>query len=276
MVTLGCVFLPSNPPDRLLPVARAADTAGLAELWLWEDCFKESCAAAAGAVLAGTARISVGLGVLPVPLRNVALTAMELSTLAGIAPGRLLPGVGHGIQSWMGQAGARVNSPLTLLREHLTALRPLLAGERVSVSGRYVTLDGVALDWPPGATPPLLSAGFGPKTLRLVGELAQGVVLVAEDGVDGVRRDLALVDEGRTRAGLPPVADSGPGSEHPFGVVAFIRTPTDDRDPDRVATELRPYGEAGVASVVVEPAEDEPDPEELVAFLGSEVAPLLR
>jgi hypothetical protein len=38
-------------------------------------------------------------------------------------PGRFIAGVGHGNQRWMAQAGVRVESPLTLLREYVTALR---------------------------------------------------------------------------------------------------------------------------------------------------------
>jgi len=52
MTTLGAVFLPQLPPDRLRDVARSADEAGLQELWLWEDCFRESAIASAAAALA--------------------------------------------------------------------------------------------------------------------------------------------------------------------------------------------------------------------------------
>ena len=86
MTTLGAVFLPQLPPSRLRPVAEAADAAGLEELWLWEDCFRESGVATAAAALAWTDRLRVGIGLLPVPLRNVALTAMELATLASCSP----------------------------------------------------------------------------------------------------------------------------------------------------------------------------------------------
>jgi alkanesulfonate monooxygenase SsuD/methylene tetrahydromethanopterin reductase-like flavin-dependent oxidoreductase (luciferase family) len=304
MTTLGCIFRPSNPPDRLLPFARAAEAAGLDEVWLWEDCFYESGIASAGAVLGATERVSVGIGVLPVPLRNVALTAMELATLAGVFPGRIVPGVGHGVQDWMGQVGARAASPLTLLREHAQALRALLAGERLTVSGRYVSLDGVALNWPPASPPPVLSAGQGPKTLRLVGEVADGVVLVSDTGVAGLRRALALVDEGREAAGLSPVAQAGPGSERPFQTVAFVpvatgpdaaerlrraaqdwnvEVPDDDAlaeycawgSAEQVADGLRRFAEAGATSVIAEPTADDPDPAALAAFLGEEVRPLL-
>src|SRR6266540_5106080 len=155
-MSLGVVFRPQFAPERLRGVARAADESGLEQLWLWEDCFGESGISAAAAALAWTERVRVSIGLLPVPLRNVALTAMEVATLARLFPDRVEVGVGHGVQAWMGQVGARAASPLTLLREHLTALRALLAGERVTAEGRYVRLDGVALDWPPERPPPLL------------------------------------------------------------------------------------------------------------------------
>ena len=56
------------------------------------------------------------------PLRNVALTAMEIATLARLFPGRLTVGVGHGVLDWMSQVGGRVESPMTLLREYTAAL----------------------------------------------------------------------------------------------------------------------------------------------------------
>ena len=128
MPTLAAIFTPDQPPERLGAVAAAAEAAGLAQLWVWEDCFRESGIATATAVLATTSRVTVGIGLLPVPLRNVALTAMEIATLARLFPGRLTVGVGHGVLDWMGQVGARVESPMTLLREYTAALYALLHG----------------------------------------------------------------------------------------------------------------------------------------------------
>src|SRR3954451_10003417 len=158
MTTLGAIFLPQNPPETLRDIARAADDAGLEELWLWEDCFLNGGVAAAAAALAWTTNLKVGIGIMPVPFRNVALCAMEIATLCRMFGDRAMPGIGHGVQAWMGQVGARAASPVTLLREYATALRSLLAGEEVSVKGRYVKLDAVRLDWPP-ARPPALYFG---------------------------------------------------------------------------------------------------------------------
>src|SRR3954468_1893644 len=97
MTILGAVCRPQLPPERLRALARVADTAGLEELWLWEDCFWGSGIATASAVLGWTDRLRVGVGLLPVPLRNVALAAMEIATLHRLFPGRIGVGFGYGV-----------------------------------------------------------------------------------------------------------------------------------------------------------------------------------
>src|SRR4051794_9275226 len=174
---LGLAYVPTFPPERLRDVARVAERAGLDELWVWEDCFKQSAIASAAAALAWTDTITVGIGLMPAPLRNVALCAMELATLERMFPGRLIAGVGHGVPSWMAQVGGKVASPLTLLEEYADALRRLLGGNRVTAGGRYVTLDDVALDWAPPEPPPLMIGGAGPRSLALAARLGDGNLL---------------------------------------------------------------------------------------------------
>src|SRR2546423_15130284 len=88
VVTLAAIFPPSQPPERIVAVAAAADAAGLAELGVWEDCFSESGIATATAMLAATSRGRVGIGLLPGPLRNRARPAMELRPASRLVPGR--------------------------------------------------------------------------------------------------------------------------------------------------------------------------------------------
>jgi alkanesulfonate monooxygenase SsuD/methylene tetrahydromethanopterin reductase-like flavin-dependent oxidoreductase (luciferase family) len=289
MVALGAVFLPQLPPERLRAVARAADEAGLDELWLWEDCFWESGIAAAAAALAWTERVRVGVGLLPVPLRNVALTAMEVATLDRLFPGRVSIGVGHGVQDWMGQVGARVESPVTLLREYLAALRALLRGERVSTTGRYVRITDVALVWPPPAPPRILAGAVGPRSLRVCGEAADGTILTAGTTPQGVREALELVEQGRTAAGRTDPhhvvcylhAATGPDAARRLEAER-IRWGYDSLDgiavaggAERIAEALRGWADAGVDSIVLQPTPDDPDPEGFVRFVAAEVRPLL-
>ncbi|WP_393097541.1 LLM class flavin-dependent oxidoreductase [Streptomyces sp. LN325] len=289
MTTLGAVLRPQLPPERLRDVARLADDVGLEELWLWEDCFREGGISAAAAALAWTERLRVGVGLLPVPLRNVAVVAMEAATLHRMFPGRAVLGVGHGVQEWMGQVGARPESPLTLLREHLDALRALLGGERLSTRGRYVTLDDVALDWPPATPVPVLAGATGPRTLRLAGEAADGTVLTSSTTPAGVRRARRLIDEGRASAGRSdphrvvvylltatgPDADArlkaefeseGLGSVPDLGVAG---------DAGAVAAAVRRLADAGADAVILQPTGDEPDPEGFVRFAAQEVRALV-
>ncbi|MGW6291847.1 LLM class flavin-dependent oxidoreductase [Streptomyces sp. NPDC055058] len=289
MTTLGAVLRPQLAPERLRSVARAADDAGLGELWLWEDCFREGGLTSAAAVLAWTERVRVGVGLLPVPLRNVALTAMEAATLHRMFPGRVTVGVGHGVQDWMGQVGARPESPLTLLREHFLALRALLRGERVTTSGRYVRLDDVALDWPPAPEDvAVLAGGTGPRTVRLTGEAADGTILTANTSAEGVRRARRLVDEGRAEAGRRAephrlvvylLAATGPGAAERVRAEldAEGAAPGADLgaagDAGAVARQVRRLAEAGADAVILQPTADEPDPEGFVRFVAREVAP---
>lgn len=200
-VVTGVAFRPQCPPERLRETVEADEAAGVTELWLWEDCFSDGGLTAATAALAWSERLRIGIGLLPVALRNPAVVPMEIATPARLFPDRFVPGLGHGVLDWMGQVGARAGSPMTLLREHTAAVRDLLHGHRVDVGGRYVRLDGVALDWPPAQPPPLLLGARGPKTLRLEGEPADGVILDGAVIPDGVRAARAEVDTGRVTTG---------------------------------------------------------------------------
>jgi alkanesulfonate monooxygenase SsuD/methylene tetrahydromethanopterin reductase-like flavin-dependent oxidoreductase (luciferase family) len=290
MTGLGAVFRPQLAPERLSAVSRVADDAGLEELWLWEDCFREGGISTAAAALAWTERVRVGVGLLPVPLRNVAITAMEAATLHRMFPGRAIVGVGHGVQDWMGQVGARVESPLTLLREHLVALRALLRGERVTTEGRYVKLDDVALDWPPEGGVEVLAGATGPRSLKLAGEAADGTILTASTPPEGVRQACRLIDEGREAAGRR-------GDSHKVVVYLLAATGADAAarlraelvaeglesvpelgvagDAGAVAKAVERLAEAGADTVILQPTGDEPDPEGFVRFVAEEVRPLV-
>lgn len=199
--THAVVFRPQQPPEQLQDAVRAAEQAGVAELWLWEDCFLDGGLTASTAALAWSDTLRVGIGLLPVPFRNPAAAAMELATLARLFPNRFVAGLGHGVLDWMAQVGARAESPMTLLREHTDAVRRLLHGETVDVEGRYVRLDRVALDRPPAEPPRVLVGARGPRTVRLAGEVGDGVILAHPAPVDDVRAACRLLAEGWADAG---------------------------------------------------------------------------
>ena len=249
---IGVVFRPDFRPDTLRQTAAAAEREGVAELWLWEDCFLQGGIAAAAVALASSETLTVGLGVLPAPLRNVVTTAMEIATLESMFPGRIRVGIGHGVQDWMRQAGAAVASPLTLMREYVTALSDLLAGRSVTVEGRYVRLGDVRLDWAPQQRVPVLIGGTGPKTLALAGEIADGVILDSRYTPTTVRDAIGHVSSGRPG-----------GHETPFSTVLFVSC-----NPEQVAGSVEPYVDAGVSTLVFQPVGPQTVLPELITTAG--------
>jgi len=281
-IRVGVVFRPQLPPERLHDFVVSAEEAGLDDVWLWEDCFCEGSMATAGAALAWTASARVGLGLMPVPLRNPALAAMEVAALARMFPGRFVPAAGHGVLAWMDQVGAGVRSPMTLLLEWVTAVRSLLNGETVTVSGQYVRLDDVALDWPPQAVPPLLIGARGPRTIALAGEIADGLVLDAGITPDGVRRAVAMAAAARPHEVVVYLlCAAGPGAKD-RAEAELAAAPPQPANPSPaapaecaavgsaadVAHIIGTYARAGATTVVLQPTADDPDVTETIKLAG--------
>jgi 5,10-methylenetetrahydromethanopterin reductase len=194
---VGVLLRPDLPTADVLPYVREVEALGFDELWVVEDCFLRGGIAQAATVLAATSTLRVGIGILPAAARNVAFAAMELATLADLHPGRLTVGVGHGMPAWIRQVGAWPASPLTLLEEYLAALKPLLAGETVTVAGRYVQLDGVRLAFAPDVVPPVLAGVRGPRSMAVSGRVTDGTILaepLTPEYLAAVREQVAAPD----------------------------------------------------------------------------------
>jgi 5,10-methylenetetrahydromethanopterin reductase len=204
--------------------ARAAERAGLGSAWIIEDYFHPGAYAVAGAVAAATERLGIGLGVVNPYPRHPALLAMETAALAGLAPGRVVLGLGASNRQWIEtQMGIPFKTPLAGLRESVGIVRRLLAGERVTVRGEVFTVDGVQLEWSPPETVPVLLGVKGPKALRLAGEIADGVHCAVLASPEHVRRVRATAGAGRPD----------------FAVVAYVVTAV-SREARRARAAVRP------------------------------------
>jgi len=147
---------------------------------------------------AQTERLRLGPRVITPLMRHPAVAAAAAATLEELAPGRTLLGIGTG-DSAVYNAGLRPAS-LAELGDYALAVRRLLAEGRADYHGARA-----GLTWGRARVPIFLAAS-GPKTLRLAGRIADGVVIRTGILPDIVRDSIARVREGAQEAGRDPEA----------------------------------------------------------------------
>jgi 5,10-methylenetetrahydromethanopterin reductase len=299
VTAIGAV-LPQVPHRELVAHGRELDALGFDELWLVEDCFQYGGVSSAAAILASTERIGVGVGLFPVAVRNPAILAMELATIAELYPGRMIAGVGHGVEAWMRQIDARPANRLVALQELLIVVRRLLAGETVTFDGRWAHLDDVGLDQPPAVPPPLVVGTTGERGIAIAAEHADGLLLCEGSGAGAVRWAAELlgpkprlvvytwmrIEDSEAQAletvtpwidrweqiGTYPrlleLARAEPGYDGSLAPIVSLAGPA-----EACAAGVRRLVEAGADAVVVSPVGD--DPLAQLQRFAAEVLPLL-
>ncbi|MCY4194627.1 MAG: LLM class flavin-dependent oxidoreductase [bacterium] len=130
-----------------------------------------------GAMAARTERITLGSGIAAVYTRSPALTAMGFATLASLAPGRVVAGIGASSPIVVGRwHGVDFDRPLSTVREFIGLLRSALAGEKLHHDGPRFRSRGFRLDLP-AATVPVWLGAINPRMLALAGEIADAVFM---------------------------------------------------------------------------------------------------
>ena len=130
-----------------------------------------------GAMAARTERIRLGSGIVAAYTRSPALTAMGFATLASLAPGRVIAGIGASSPIVVGRwHGGDFEQPLATVREFTGLLRAALAGEKLNHDGPRFRSRGFRLDLPAADVPIWLGA-INPKMLALAGEIADAVFM---------------------------------------------------------------------------------------------------
>ncbi len=185
-------------PD-FVELAREIESLGFDHLWLTEsslharDPYQLLCLAAQA-----TTRLQLGTAVTNPVTRHPALTAVAAATLAEIAGDRAVLGIGTGDRplAALGLKPAR----LATLEDAIAAIRSLLAGEHVNTEAETFSLVNAHLRFPANAALPIYISASGPKTLRLAGSIADGVILLCGLDPTVVQWALDHIDEGARNA----------------------------------------------------------------------------
>ena len=130
-----------------------------------------------GATAVRTERIKLGSGIVAAYTRSPALTAMGFASLASLAPGRIIAGIGASSPIVVGHwHGVDFEQPVATVREFMGLLRTALAGERLNHDGLRFRCRGFRLNLPAAEVPIWLGA-INPRMLALAGEIADAVFL---------------------------------------------------------------------------------------------------
>src|SRR3990172_6076345 len=182
-----------------------AEALGYTDAWTFEvngtDAFVPIAAAASW-----TERIRFGTAIANVFTRTPMLLAMSAAGVGGGARGRFCLGVGASspaiVERWNGVALER---PLGRIRDTVTLLRQLLAGEKVSMKTGSFEVQGARLAHPPMPPPPIYVAALRERMLALAGSLADGVIInwLSPDDVPKV---VAVAKDAARAAGKDPDA----------------------------------------------------------------------
>src|SRR5579864_9422123 len=195
-------------PAEQLAVAQAAEAMGFDSVWTAE-AYGSDAATVLAWLAAGTSRIKLGAGILQIPARSAAMTAMTAATIDQLSGGRFILGLGtSGPQVSEGWHGVRFAKQLQRTREYVAVVRMALAHQKVELHGETLELPlpngpGKVLKLtvrPVQDRIPIYLAVLGPKNVALAGEIADGwlPVFFSPEHTAALRVPL---EEGAARAG---------------------------------------------------------------------------
>src|SRR5580658_2531628 len=130
--------------------------------------------------------------------------AWQAATVGEISRGRFVLGIGtggYGPGFWA--SVGMPDRPIAIMRDYLTIVRGLLAGETVTYSGAVLSVHGASLGGPDLPFVPVQLGALGPQMVRLAGELSDGALLNWATP-ERIAESRGFLQEGAARAGRDP------------------------------------------------------------------------
>jgi alkanesulfonate monooxygenase SsuD/methylene tetrahydromethanopterin reductase-like flavin-dependent oxidoreductase (luciferase family) len=161
----------------LLERGTIGERSGASSLWLVQLPNQRDSVSMLAALAAHTRTLRLGCGIVPLYTRPPVVMAQTALTLDEVSGGRIELGLGlghRGVGEWI--VGARPRPALASLREYVEVVRELVRDGEVSRTGQHYS-GHASYAAPRTGELPLLVGGFGPRTMQLAGEIADGVIL---------------------------------------------------------------------------------------------------
>ncbi|WP_037357594.1 LLM class F420-dependent oxidoreductase [Amycolatopsis orientalis] len=156
-------------------------------------------------------QLRLGTAIVPVYTRGPGLLAMSASTLAELAPGRFVLGIGASspviVESWN---ATEFSEPYQRTRDTLRFLRSALAGEKVTEEYETFSVSKFRLERAADPAPSIMLAALRPGMLRLAAGEADGAITnwLAASDVPKVREVVGPDAELAARIFVCPTEDA--------------------------------------------------------------------
>jgi 5,10-methylenetetrahydromethanopterin reductase len=158
-------------------LAQAAEGEGFDQLWVSNDLFLRSAQVILPILAQATRRLEIGSGILNPYTIHPAELAMFAATMDELSGNRFNLGLAAGAGDFLKWVGIEQRAPLAALRESISAIRRLQAGEAVAMDGDFLRWTEQAyLRTPAPRQTPIYLGALGPRMLALAGEVADGVL----------------------------------------------------------------------------------------------------
>ena len=173
---IGLMLDVDKPLDDVVAQVQAAREAGVGSVWC-SQIFGLDALTLLAIVGREVPGIGLGTAVVPVqPRHPIVLAGQALTTQAAVGE-RLTLGIGLSHQVVIeGVFGLTFDQAALRMREYLSVLVPLLAGEQVAFQGKTLRASTIGPLGVVAPAPPVLVAALGPAMLRVAGHLAAGTV----------------------------------------------------------------------------------------------------
>ena len=207
-VRIGVSLGAAGTPEAFADAVDLLEQARIDSLWLPENVYSPLVEPFTGMAfaLSRTRWLKAGSGISVLPGRHPVLVAKQLASLAGLAPGRVLPvfGLQPAQPAERALFGVPEGKRAAVFDESLALLRLLLTSETVLFEGAFFTVSGASVGTPPAKPLDIWLGGTAPAGLRRVGRLADGwlgSLLTPAEAGQAVGRHPGRRGAGRPRGG---------------------------------------------------------------------------
>ncbi|MGX1308938.1 5,10-methylenetetrahydromethanopterin reductase [Amorphus suaedae] len=194
--------LPREAAGDFLMMAQRAEAAGIDRLWIPDGAQTPEPFVLTGAIAAATSCIGIGIGVADPAVRHPLQIARSAAALADLRQDGIMVGLGSGSARARSAIGASHDDPALTMRSAVLAIKALVAGETVSMEAPTFRLDRARLRRLPPHPVELFVTARDTDTIRLAGEVADGVIVDGAATADAISAIRALIGEARP-AGAP-------------------------------------------------------------------------